>query len=636
MVSWLRQEIDIILAIAGLVLGFALLLLCLILAKPLGLSLCLIISCGVYLILVSRYSSKSDNILIKGNNQNLLPKYATKYLLIFTFSLIFLSIFSFYFFLGSITRPLYYFVIASIIYAAISIEMYVFSDFLEDDLFVYNILVQIIALSSSIIFTGIFVLGPGSDQWFHEHLVNTIIYNGHVPQGNDVYFSYAFTHVGIAITRLITSLTDMRHCEAAFIAIFYILSVIFIFITGKLIFSTRASIYATFFFSMYVWHIYWGIFMLPMSLGISFIVMYIYFIFKEIMIKDLRFRLLFIYISLVINVLHPVSSIAILIISTILFLFIPFLSKINLISDNHFEIRLRYILLCLVATIGFWIFSATHFFESSLHLLVMEILRSVPPLQLNSEKALLNYEFDHLGENILYFLVITGSLCWIKHKKQNELKLITFFCGIPFILIAYASWIFGFETMLPHRWLIFGGIFISFPAYSGLQFLLSSMRKHNLFILFIIISVLSFSMIANTISNADGPIYGKNDTVRYQLMESELRSGNFAHDKSIQIIYMDWLLYFYEYQHFSDPSSKSDIKVLDEEYSDTDLYSTLTDKIVENMEDMKGLFIMRNYAYYQPVQRPYRLNSTILSNIRHKRINYIYCNGEASIYSHNS
>jgi hypothetical protein len=614
----LNKKIDNTLAVIGSLVGILIIPVSVIFAKGIGLSLTLFLSCFIYIlikILIDDEINKAEQLCAKLkwliSSVHLISSIYSIYL----FNLLVLSI---YLFNDSSVRPLGYFILIAISGSLIAVEVCSFSEHLNDKIVYYNIIFQIIALSSSIIYGAIVVLGLGSDQWFHANFINSTINSGHLPDGNS-YTSFPIMHIGIVIINLITALDYLRNSVIAFVSSIYIIGLIFIFLIGRTIFDTKSALFATLLAGINLWYIYWGVFMVPMSFGISLFLVFIYLYYFNIYQQSIKYLILIIFVTMVSIPSHPFSSFAIVIISFIVSLCIVIYPKFY--NKIEKKIKWQYLIFCIVAMLGYWMFSVTHILDQQMLCLNHDYVTSVP-LKISSEKSVLNYELDHLGEYILYFIAIVGGLNWLNKRDLSFLSFSVLFSIIPFMVISYLAYILGIMTVLPHRWLIFGDLILIFPASSGMQYIINTFKiKHKNVAYFMLMLILILSMITNTMANADSPFYGKTDTVRLQLKNSEMKSAEFVSLSTHGPIYTDWLLHFYFYYYLNVPLETGSMQLIDNE-------------IVKNIEYINGFFVIRNYIYNRPIQRPIDyLDQDELKKISDKFINKIYNNNEVSVYN---
>ena len=99
-------------------------------------------------------------------------------------------------------RPLSYFVIASVIFPVITLQI-----FYSSKNFNYHLLVQIILFGLLLVFSELLIFPNsviGVDPWLHQTFTINIINGGHIPT-NTIYSNLPIFHLEVALTSILSS-----------------------------------------------------------------------------------------------------------------------------------------------------------------------------------------------------------------------------------------------------------------------------------------------------------------------------------------------------------------------------------------------------------------------------------------------
>lgn len=471
------------------------------------------------------------------------------------------------------------------------------------------VILQIILFSAFVIFSAI-VIYPhiGSDQLFHHSFMLKIIENSHIGHDN-IYGSFPLMHIGLATTALLSNIYDEQLILMVFVTIPYILLSVSIFLIGRLLFEDNKSIFAILFFVLNIWYASWGIYSVPMTYSFSVFLISVVIFYKSTFKKSSIYIILLFFVMATIIISHPVASLSFSVF--LLVTYLTLLLKKHLKTDGVYFMSPSLLILFFVALIGYWIFSAHLFFENQIHSLLIDSETTIGMLKLQSQKSIYVYEYDYISTYIIYIFYIFGVLRWAKEPPKNMLKYAVVTSSLIFLFVAYSAWILGIKTIIPHRWLFYAAIFISFPAAEGFMWALAKLKTLGMrnVVIFITIFLLTITTLTNAIINVDSPLLGKEDSIRLQLKASETTSAKFINNTFDGIIYSDFLIWQYFTNILDLPLERNLL---------------LDDEMLKNNYKIDSAVVIRNYAYYQPVQRPiYRLDADLL---------YLATENEATIY----
>ena len=229
-------------------------------------------------------------------------KIISRILTISFYILLLLAILSIYFRQELYARPIYYFIIASIIFPVIILEI-----FYSPKNITPHILVQIIIfgllleVSELVIFPSSLV---GVDPWWHQTLTTSIIKGGYIPT-NTVYSNLPIFHLEVVLTSILSSF-DYKYAaifSISFLQVF--LDTVFTFLIGKDIFNSKMGILAALMAVIANTSIFFGYSPIPNTLGPPILLIIIYLL---ISIKSIKSKILAFLFMIIIVLMHTISA----------------------------------------------------------------------------------------------------------------------------------------------------------------------------------------------------------------------------------------------------------------------------------------------------------------------------------------
>lgn len=597
-------SLDKKIAYSGLIISFLLTLISFRLRIGVGLSLTFLFSTFAYILIDSRQNKKTlipklDKTLDKSYMIILFIILTSVFLLLFTIE-------------QTSSRNLFEFIYISLLIGFIAIE--VCSLVGKPTI----LLIQIILVSIIIIVSGILVYpNIGSDQLFHISYMTQMIEKGYVPY-DTTYKPFPLMHIGLAIFSLLTSFCNEQLLLICFVAIPYTILNLITFVLGNKIMSVKKSLFAMLFLCTNTWYIYWGIYSVPMTYSFSIYILSVYLFLNRLLNSSIEKTITLFILMFAIITSHPLVALSYSIFLITIYI-IYNIQKIYLKKETGHDIKCSSIILFVVAFIGHSLYNAHSFLENRIFSLFADSDTTIGILKLSSQKSLLIYEFDYIGLYLLYILSIFGILQWMKKGLKNyPISTIITSLAVLYLFIAYISWIMGIKSVIPHRWLLYATIFLVYPASEGISFIVQKIKSVHLkyTTIFIIIALISFFNLNSSIINVDSPLFGKEDAIRMQLKTSEVYSAKFISSKFDGTIYSDFMHKQYFDKTLMLPVNKSLL---------------LSDASMINDKNRGDIFVIRNYAFHQPVQQPtYRLDHELLEMIS-VNSNKIYYNGDVAL-----
>lgn len=384
----------------------------------------------------------------------------------------------------------------------------------------------------------------GVDPWYHSAIISETLEYGHL-QTDYSYVKYPITHLLISVGSIIIN-ADIKSSMIFTVGIFEIISILYIFFVGKLLFSVKSGLLASLLVAASGYHISWGYYIIPMSLGLGFFSLLVYLLFKWQSSKKIAFNTLSLFFLLLLILTHTISN-------TISLLFIFIFCFISIIYQNSTKnnsedgnsdsssIPLYLLFVGIVSTLGYWMYSSG--FLGYVVLSIKEALQTseVQPLVANSA-VISSFERELNRIELLLFLAfaLIGSLFSVLRGKLKIFDLILIANSLVFIFIIFLSVAVGIDSILPDRWYAFLYIILANISALGIFYIVSFLEGNgskSLALCAIIIIFTAFS-ISGAAANGGSALYSQ-EKIRNALTNPELtsynslsriHSGNFSSD----------------------------------------------------------------------------------------------------------
>jgi len=536
------------------------------------------------------------------------------------------------------SRPLEFFVFASIISAVISFEIGLLKrDGNRAELAL--VLVQILLLTTALSWSSLFAATStvDIDNFADTFGVNFILNNGHIITTSDLlaksfsnynaywslgqYTSRPLMQIFASELQLLANFPSIKLAFAFSVSLSEIGSILFTFIlTRRLLHDERQAAIATLLIGVCTWHLILGTAIIPMTMGLTLFTLLLslmpFLWSSRLRIIDRRIFVLVLIVLTALVFTHTISSLMGLIVIGFAWLSekisekILRTEKIRPSSIPYQRILTIFLLLALVLLSAQWVFSG--FLDNIIPSVISNTaLKPVTPVFRN----LAQFTLDNLGTDCLIFLAILGVLSWVERLYTGRTSF-----GIRFIIISASGFFFltygvglvGSVALLPERWYSFLVIVIVPVAVAGYYFLSNLLNKHKQVILALFILVLTFAMIMSSSANIDTPLYYPSANIeKKSLTPSEFAAVSAAISFSNDTIYTDRndgiahasVMWSYLWSHQYN-TEQIDFRNL-------------------NLTNVHGLVFARTNAFYAPVAPPSQLD----------QVNLIYSSGGAELFS---
>ncbi|MFC1912773.1 hypothetical protein ACFLX7_01055 [Chloroflexota bacterium] len=420
--------------------------------------------------------------------------------------------------------PITYFISTAVVCLIITLD--IFSMPSEKTAYTKIILLKIIALSLLLIWIPYYkFLNMGVDPWYHMQFIREVLIESHIPSiGHQYYKDFAAMHLIVAGVKIITGLAIKN--SMMFIGSIGVISLLTTFCLGKILFNEKVGLLAALFLGFSNDFIFWGYYVIPMSLGISLVMVLIYLVIKgTIASPGLATKFLFLVLALVLVYTHTIATLVFLIMITSLYLS-------NRLSHTRAKRRLPVFLS--YSTLFFFGVVVTAYWLYISGFLVQTVVPTIarafsfpayefayPNLPVNITPILLN----SIGLMFLMGFGAVAVLYYWNHRHDYQAFLMLIAAGFGPAIFIYSASLTGQDSiLLPDRWEVFILVPLSMVAASGVFLVYHSFRSQLLKILslILIVLILSFSMISTSLYGHSNPLRDKDRSVRGFFFDSEI------------------------------------------------------------------------------------------------------------------
>ncbi|OIQ05080.1 MAG: hypothetical protein COV98_04065 [Candidatus Altarchaeum sp. CG12_big_fil_rev_8_21_14_0_65_33_22] len=529
----IKENLDLLIASGGVLLGIFIIYMSLafnIHQQDIGGAI--LIASALYIWLRKRLLKASETFLFKPTKKFI---YINN---IIFFVAVSLSVLLLHFTLYS--RPPLYFILVAVACCSVALEI-LYSNKKWSGL----ILIKILLIGINL-YGGIYYEFPGDivgvDTRLHNYITEQTIEQGHVIP-NQPYFYFPIFHTLAAQMNILTPLNvyDSIFSSTTFLLAF---SVIFIFLLGKKLINTRTGLLAALMFVFADWVIGYSL-PIPMSLGFVFFTIILYLLIINIPKPFIR-RIVAFFLFVILVLTHTVAGFVMVVVAICFYVFKNANKYLNNISSIKFAIFVSTIIAFSIMLLGYWMYAfecptCNSFLDYGINALYMGITKysiasETEELATVQEKVstyvasnYFEYMLDHLGYLIFLGIGIIGTYIWIKSKDEFKVPL----CITMVVLFAfiYGFNLVGITAIMPTRWFIFAYVILAIVSAYGLFKLINLINRRFALMLFLItIFLMSFFMIASTISNNDSPLYHKEHVNLCAYKQSQLEGISSIHE----------------------------------------------------------------------------------------------------------
>lgn len=451
------------------------------------------------------------------------------------------SVLALYFRPEQFVRPLYQFVIASLMTGAVALEVIYLP---PGRRYLAFVIAQVLTLGFTIQFSQALLFPDvvGVDPALHFNLVGGIIYNGQITPGND-YSTTPLFHLQIAMGVL---LGDLSYKDATVLFVTLpevVLPALSVYLLGRYLFSARVGLMAALLLTMAPYHIYFGIWAVPNTFASLSIPLIVYLLFKLRREKqpgpsgpyqrDTVFLFGTIVLLLVALVMtHPVASMGMAMVLLIGWLING--SYMQMVSKKAVApVTIGMVLFFITLMVGWWTYIGDQIEYLGNQLFTgfqISYLTSVPSSvsMFVYTIPLLEQLLRYLGMFAFFSVAILGCFFMVSKRLRNLDRTILVFiglipCGVGFFALAFAL------SGLDARWFLLAEMLLAVPAAIIVLGLHASIKPKALASMLVVLMVtsLAFLAIISPSGSMDNRELFPNTGVRYAFVESELTGASF-------------------------------------------------------------------------------------------------------------
>ena len=446
---------------------------------------------------------------------------------------------------ATLHRPLTYFILTSVCASMIALQI-LYSHTRGN---IVSILLEILILSLTVRASAYFVFPSlvGEDSWFHAEYIKALVTQGHIPEsmpaaaGGPYYLSFPVTHLYTAAMKLITAV-DYKLAMFLGIGIPVMLSSIFVFLIGRDLANTRVGLLAMLLLNLSDYNLRYSIETIAQSFGIVLFTVIAYLVVRDkhgqrysnaMVITFILFFMLLMLLT------HTLSTGV-----TLCFLILLLLSKYvyarlcrNQTAPTTHTVNP---ILVMVLVIGFGVvmlvywsaspYIGTETFLEAIASGLRHLISRASFLGTVYRGAELGMILDISGFLLPLMLAVLGSLLWLSQEWLDKTKFGLIASWIGLIGVVFVFPLFTFDVMASNRWFPYIYVLLSIVGSVGLFTLVSRMSsfKFRNAILSGTLGVFTFFMVTNAVANVDSPIYNVENNRRLAYTTSEMAVGEWA------------------------------------------------------------------------------------------------------------
>ena len=328
-------------------------------------------------------------------------------------------------------------------------------------------------------------------------MLNDIISKGYIPS-EYMYAKFPIFPFNNAASFLITGL-EYKYSLFLTTGIIELLSIIFVFLSGKIICNYKTGVLASLFLSFFSIHIGYGTHsIIAMSIGITLFSVICYLLIKNHIEKSIKINIIIIFLLSVLIITHTVANIICLLLLFSFFIGRYLYKFIETKNINKSTVTFTLTSFFGIASIGYWMWVSGLFgyFTESIKFAI-QIAQGEHIGIVNVQLERINF-YESLFANIEFYittlLIVLCVLIWANKKNRTlERYCLLFFIGIIH-LVLYISIEVGYDAILPIRWQPFQYIFFSIFICFGLIEMSTKIKKVGKIITISVIFILSLKL----------------------------------------------------------------------------------------------------------------------------------------------
>lgn len=437
----------------------------------------------------------------------------------------------------SLYRPQIYYILIVICIGLITLDILLLKNNRQIGLIIFKILIV-----ATILRAGLFYEYPGFygvDPWGHMFWVQIMEEVGYSPFGLPGYNLHNYPpafHLEVLTSFLVTGMA-LKNSFFLSWGIIYSTSIIFIFLFSRELFGNHVALLASVFITINQFHIAWGAWLIPTSIGVVLLSLFLYLIHKKGNEKQMAIML--IILSLLAIKIHTLSPLVIVLAIVIYGLFSYFSKQfIKEISEilNYRSLLFLSLSLAIFTIIRFVYQSYHHggltFLEGVLYPLksTIETEAGFAGGEIATHTIAADYPLNRVSFMLIIAFTLFGVILLFKKELQSRER-IGLICSLTAIMIiAYGPAMMNVSNFLPGRWLVFGMVIGAPICAVGIIHIstIADRMIYKLCICICIMMILTFFSINTHSVNMRTPFYGElsEDPYREAHTHSEMQAAD--------------------------------------------------------------------------------------------------------------
>ena len=380
----------------------------------------------------------------------------------------------------------------------------------------------------------------GADPWYHQLITLNMLDKGYIVES---YQHLPIMQLAVGATSLITALSYKTATMFSISFLQVVCDVLFIFLIGRLLFNAKIGLLAALLMGVANWHIFFGYWTIPNTLGATFVIIILYLLLKFLKEKATTLIPVFGLLMIALLLTHSIAS---LWLSILLFTFwLGFVVYNRLFKQRLATLApLVVALVFAIAMFGWWTFGTGHMsylatlighgFEASSTNLTLPVSMAPPSVtpgvtpaawETLSGAPSAEFLFNSSGMFLFFAISFIGCFYMLSRRVSNRYAFFLAIAGVLILSMGYFPMLMG-RSVIEHRWWYMAQILLSIPLAVAFYLLsgLSKKRYLKAGLMAISVFVLAFLMIMGLPSNMDNRTFSQNQVVRYALTSSELQA----------------------------------------------------------------------------------------------------------------
>ena len=460
--------------------------------------------------------------------------------------------------------------------------------------------------------------GVGTDQWFHAWFASALLTGHGFPAGAGQYAHFPLAEAAAAG---LSSLTGLGPTTAVQLVnmLPLLLAPLAIYALARRLTGEKAALLAALLVATSTWQIYWVQEGVPFSLGLAGWVLFV--VANGLAVTPRRLGPAGVTIAAlgVLMFLHPISSVAVLLVLGVTAL-VSLVSRLTRAGPSRQgpTAGASMLLLAIVAYIAYLNYVAPDLAATRLQQLSYDI-RSTGVLGAASHYTGLYFELNNVGFYLLLSLAVGGSVVWLA-RRRNDGVIVLVIIALGCAAIGYAGEALGLLSFLPFRWLAlatFALCVVVGRAIAGAVGRLHPAPWRLLAAGSLVGLYAGFSLIPGVVT-PDSPLFQRSATVRERLSAGELAGVQAALAQPQRRIFADFIL---------------DAPLSTLPGSSRHTIYTLGNEQLRH-PPVGALVLVRQYDIMGPVQRPvYRLSSKDIASLKSQSMDRLLDSGAVQGYA---